>query len=215
MKITKFGQSCLLIEEEGTEGVVRMILDPGSFSIAQNDLTDIDLVLITHEHGDHLHIDSLKKIIANNPQAEILTNTGVHALLEKEGVNSTVVAHGETVMKKGIAIEGVGEKHAILVNSMPQIDNVGFIVAEKFFYPGDALTEPGKPIEILALPTAAPWARLSEIVDYAMAVHPAIAFPVHDSILANPEMMQGMFVGILEPAGVKFQPVELNKEYEF
>ena len=98
---------------------------------------------------------------------------------------------------------------------MPQIDNVGFIISEKFFYPGDALTEPGKAIEILALPTAAPWAKLSEIVDYAQAVHPKVAFPVHDSILANPEMMQGMFVGILETAGMKFQPVELNKEYEF
>ena len=63
-----------------------MIMDPGAFSTAQNDLKDIDLVLITHEHSDHFQMDSLKKIIANNPHAEILTNSGVHAILEKEGV---------------------------------------------------------------------------------------------------------------------------------
>ena len=211
MKITKFGQSCLLIEESG----VRIIMDPGSFSTAQNDLTDIDLVLITHEHQDHLDINSLKKIIANNPDVEILTNTSVQALLEKEGIKSEVVAHGAIVTKKGLTIEGIGEKHAILINSMPQSENVGFLIAERLFYPGDALTLPGKDIEILALPAAAPWAKLSEIVDYAVAVHPKVAFPVHDSILANPSMMQGMFVPVLAGVGVEFKPVELNQEYEF
>jgi L-ascorbate metabolism protein UlaG (beta-lactamase superfamily) len=98
---------------------------------------------------------------------------------------------------------------------MPQIDNVGFLIDNRLFYPGDALTEPGKEIEILALPAAAPWAKLSEVVDYALAVKPKIAFPVHDSILAHPTMMQGMFVPLFEKMGVTFQPVELNKEYTF
>ena len=178
MKITKFGQSCLLIEAEGEQGGVRIILDPGSFSTAQNDLENIDLVLITHDHRDHLDIDSLKQIIAHNPEAEIITNAGVQALLEKEGVKSEVLAHGAVVTKKGITLEGVGEKHAILINSMPQTENVGFIIAGRLFYPGDALTVPEKEIEILALPAAAPWAKLSEIVDYAVAVHPKVAFPV-------------------------------------
>ena len=211
MKITKFGQSCLLIVEND----VRIIMDPGSFSTAQNDLKDIDLVLITHDHGDHLDMGSVKKIMANNPQAEIITNSAVQVILEKEGIKSEVLVHGATVTKKGITLEGVGEKHAILINSMPQSDNVGFIINKRLFYPGDALTLPGKEIEILALPAAAPWAKLSEIVDYTLAIKPKIAFPVHDSILAHPTMMQGMFVPLFEKMGVTFQPVELNKEYSF
>ncbi|MDR3548542.1 MAG: MBL fold metallo-hydrolase [Candidatus Pacebacteria bacterium] len=215
MNITKFGQSCLLIEETGPEGVVRIILDPGSFSTAQNDLKDIDLVLITHEHGDHVDVNSLKQIVAHNPQAEIITTAGTKATLDKEGISSEVLKHGENVTKKGITIEGIGEKHAILINSMPQIENVGFLINGRLFYPGDALTEPGREIEILALPAAAPWAKLSEIVDYTLAVKPKVAFPVHDSILAHPAMMQGMYAQVFQGAGIDFRPVELNKEYEF
>jgi L-ascorbate metabolism protein UlaG (beta-lactamase superfamily) len=174
MNITKFGQSCLLIEEEGGEGRVRIIMDPGSFSTAQNDLKDIDLVLITHDHQDHFDMTSVKQIMANNPQAEIITNSAVQTILQKEGIESEVLAQGATVTKNGVTLEGVGEKHAVVINSIPQSDNVGFIIAGRLFYPGDALTMPGKEIEILALPAAAPWAKLSEIVDYAVAVKPIL-----------------------------------------
>ncbi len=93
--------------------------------------------------------------------------------------------------------------------------NVGFMIAGRLFYPGDALTLPEKPVEVLALPAAAPWAKLSEIVDYAIAVKPTVAFPVHDSILAHPSMMQGMLVPVFSGAGIEFKPVELDTEYEF
>jgi L-ascorbate metabolism protein UlaG (beta-lactamase superfamily) len=220
MKITKFGQSCLLIETKAAKereggGEVRIILDPGAFSTAQNELTNVDLVLITHEHMDHLQIDSLKQILAHNPDVEILTNVSVQKILENEDIGSEVIVHGEVVTKKGVTIEGVGEKHAIMVNSIPPADNVGFMIANRFFYPGDALTLPGKSVEILALPTVAPWSKMSEIIDYAIAVHPNVAFPVHDSILAEPTMMQGMFVKVLGDAGVTFKPVELGTSYEF
>lgn len=211
MKITKFGQSCLLIEESGA----RIILDPGTFSTAQNSLQNIDMILITHEHGDHFSMDSVKEILKNNPEAKIFTTTAVMEILNKEGISSTVVANGETVTEKGITIEGVGELHAVLVNQMPQSQNVGFIIAGRLFYPGDAFTLPGKEIEILALPAAAPWAKLSEVVDYAIAAKPKIAFPVHDSILAHPSMMHRYVLKILGDLGIEFRPIELDTGYEF
>ena len=80
MFITKFGHCCLLIEEKG----VRILTDPGSYTTAQDALKDIDVVLITHEHQDHFHVPSVKKILENNPEVVIITNTSVCNLLAKE-----------------------------------------------------------------------------------------------------------------------------------
>ena len=49
MKITKFGHSCLLVEEGGA----RILLDPGKYSILQNNVENVDAIVITHEHQDH------------------------------------------------------------------------------------------------------------------------------------------------------------------
>ena len=91
MQITKFGHCCLLIEEKG----VRILTDPGVYSTSQNEVKNIDLVIITHEHPDHFHLDSLKIVTQNNPAAKIITNKGVGALLDKEGISHEVVEDGQ------------------------------------------------------------------------------------------------------------------------
>lgn len=55
MKITKLGHCCLVIEEAGQ----KILTDPGTFTTSQNDMTDINILLITHEHADHYHLDSV------------------------------------------------------------------------------------------------------------------------------------------------------------
>ena len=87
MRITKLGHCCLIIEEAG----VRIMTDPGMFSTAQNDVKNIDVVLITHEHQDHLHIDSLKTVLKNNPGVKVITNRGAGKLLEKEGISYEIL----------------------------------------------------------------------------------------------------------------------------
>jgi L-ascorbate metabolism protein UlaG (beta-lactamase superfamily) len=201
----------MLVEEGG----VRILFDPGSFSTTQNELTGLEALLITHEHGDHLTMDSVKAIVANNPDVQIFTNKSVHALLEKEGIASTVLMHGEKAGIKGISIEAVGKDHAILISGVPPIENVGFMVAERLFYPGDALTIPATQVEILALPAAAPWSKISEIIEYAIAIKPKVAFPVHDSILAMPQMMSGFFTPTLASHGIEFRPIEIEVPLEF
>jgi L-ascorbate metabolism protein UlaG (beta-lactamase superfamily) len=63
MKITKIGHCCLLIEEKG----LRILTDPGAWSEAQNELKNIQLILITHEHQDHFYLDSLKQVLKKQP----------------------------------------------------------------------------------------------------------------------------------------------------
>lgn len=211
MKITKFGHCCLLIEENG----VRILTDPGTYSTQQNEVKNIDLVLITHEHQDHLHIDSLKAVLKNNPQAKIITNKTVGTHLEKESINFSIVEHGQTTSEKGVLIEGFGKEHALMYASIPSIQNTGYFIANLLFYPGDAFTNPGKQVEILALPVAGPWMKLPEAVDYALELKPKISFPVHDGILKNIGSTNRIPKQVLEPKGIKFIIPELGQEMVF
>lgn len=62
------------------EGRLRILTDPGSYTTTQNDVKNIDIILITHEHPDYFHLDSLKTVLINNPNATIITNKGVGIL---------------------------------------------------------------------------------------------------------------------------------------
>lgn len=211
MKITKLGHCCLLIEEDG----VRILTDPGSYSIKQNDLRNIDIILVTHEHQDHFHIDSVRAIIDNNPQVKIITNKSVGVILEKESIIFSVVEGGQNFDANGVLIEGFGKSHALMHTSIPPIQNIGYLITNKLFYPGDAFTNPGKQIEILALPVAGPWMKLPEAIDYALGLKPKICFPVHDGILKQIGSTNLVPPQVLEPKGIKFVVLEIDKEYEF
>lgn len=212
MKITKYGHCCLLIEEKG----LRILTDPGTYSTGQNDVKDIDVVLITHEHADHLHIGSLKNVIANASKGlVIITNKGVAKLLDGAGIhNYKLLEHGQKMDFNGVLIEGYGEKHADMYKTITPVVNIGYFISNRLFYPGDAFTNPKKPIDILALPVAGPWMKLSEAIDYAIEVHPKLAFPVHEGILKTPGTVHRIPNDVLITKGIKFIILEEGKETE-
>ncbi len=141
MHITKFGHSCLLVEE----GEARILLDPGVYSTMQNDVRDVDVVLVTHEHQDHLDIRSLKAILRNSPEATVVTNDGVGKVLAGEGIKYQEMRDGEHISIKDVLIEAFGKDHAVIHSTIPVIQNTGFFIADRFFYPGDALVYPHAP----------------------------------------------------------------------
>lgn len=181
MKITKFGQCCLLIEVGGK----RILTDPGVFSTSQNDLTDLDLILITHEHGDHLHSESLQTILEKNPQAKVVTNTSVGKVLAELGINYDVLEGRDSDTCADIHIEAFDGEHVEIIDDFGIVQNTGYFIANKLFYPGDAYTNPEKPVPVLALPVAGPWCKLSDAIKYAREVQPTKAFPVHDYMLSE------------------------------
>ncbi|OGE87588.1 MAG: hypothetical protein A3J07_02620 [Candidatus Doudnabacteria bacterium RIFCSPLOWO2_02_FULL_49_13] len=214
MKITKYGHCCLLIEESG----VRILTDPGAFSIesGQKDVKNVDIVLITHEHQDHLHIDSVKALLTNNPGVKIFTNESVGKLLAKESLPYELLAHGQSYNFKGVNIEGHGDKHAVIYQDYGQVENTGFLVADKLFYPGDAFYNPQKPVEILALPIAGPWLKAQDAIDYAKAVKPKKAFPVHDAIVNIPisGFLYNLYGMFLKADGIEFIDTTKNNIIE-
>lgn len=210
MKITKFGHCCMLIEENG----LRILTDPGDYTTAQTAVKNIDVVLITHEHADHLHVESLKAALANNPQAKIITNSGVGAILDKEGIPYTLVDDGKETTEKGVKIAGFGKEHAEIYKTWKKVENTSYFIGGRLFYPGDAFYQPNRPVEILALPVAGPWLKISEVIEYALAVKPKICFPVHDGVLVRTGTTHRITGTIVGEAGIEFKALEPGKEYE-
>lgn len=200
----------MLIEEQS----LRILTDPGWYSDAQDTLRDLDVVIITHEHGDHLDLLSLKRVLGNNPNVKILANPSVCAFLEKESIHAKRFEDGVCFEEKGVRIEGVGTYHAFLHPSISPILNTGYIIADNLYYPGDAFTVPPRPIEILALPVAGPWMRLAEGIDFARALKPKVCFPVHEAILKAPGLTHELPPKILEPEGIRFLVPELGVPFE-
>lgn len=182
MKITKLGHCCLVLELPG----VKLLTDPGSFSDAQNNVVGLDAIVITHEHQDHLHIDSLKAVLANNPTALVIGNKAVAKLVGEQIADThvVVVGDGQSTMVKDILIEGFGTEHALVYPpNVGLVENTGYMVANQFYFPGDNFHNPGKKVDVLALPISGPWMKAADAVDFAKIIKARVAFGVHDGIV--------------------------------
>ncbi|MDD4989340.1 MAG: MBL fold metallo-hydrolase [Candidatus Pacebacteria bacterium] len=213
MKITKLGHCCLLIEDKN----LRILTDPGSYSTLQDSVNNIDLILITHEHQDHFHVPSVKTVLQNNPKARIITNTSVGFLLDKEGIKYEILEDGQSKTEKETLFEGIGTIHAEIYTSFPRVQNTGYFISNRLYYPGDAFHIPPKSPEILALPVAGPWMKISEAIDFALACKPKTAFPVHDGNLKDIglEVTNRVSKMLLAPQKIHFQEMELGKTIDF
>lgn len=206
MNITKLGHCCLLIEEQGKV----IMTDPGAWTTEQNTVKGVDVILITHEHPDHFHLESLKAVLLNNPKAVVVTNSRVGNLLVEAGIPCTVLEDSQTKTLEAIEIAGFGSEHASIYPGVPNVINTGFLIAKRFFYPGDALTIPDASVEILALPVAGPWIKISEAIDYAKSIKPAFAFPVHDGMLKITTPFHALPARFLGEAGIQFDVIEVG-----
>ena len=109
MKITKLGHCCLLIEDNG----VVIMTDPGAWTTEQNEVNGVDIILITHEHPDHFHLESLQMVLKNNPLAVVITNSRVKELLVENNISATLLEHEQKQNVKGIEIAGFGTEHGV------------------------------------------------------------------------------------------------------
>jgi L-ascorbate metabolism protein UlaG (beta-lactamase superfamily) len=212
MTITKFGHCCLLLEIAGK----RILTDPGRFSTEQNNLTNIDIILITHEHADHYHSESVAKILIGNPNAVVVTNTSVATLLESLNVRVVILDGRTEDCVQGVELAAYDGEHVEIFKDFGLVQNTGYLVAGEFFFPGDAYTIPDKPVRVLALPVAGPWCKLSEAITYALAVQPQVAIPVHDATLneAGKAVTYPHCVRELEKIGATFLVPEVGETVE-
>jgi len=214
MKIKKIGHCCLLIET----GKIKILTDPGAFTArAHKDIKNIDIILITHEHADHLHIDSLAEIISNNPNVKVLTNTAVGKLLSGKSITHEILEGRETKDVLGVLIESFDSEHEEIFEEVGQVQNTGYFIDNKLFYPGDAYCNPNKKVEVLALPVAGPWCKIPDAIRYALLLKPNKVFPVHDGMLEEGKIGGTYKVPekVLTENGIEFIAMLAGDEREF
>lgn len=206
MKITKLGHSCLIVEE----GSARILIDPGGWTSGLESVRDINGILITHEHQDHVSLPAVQTLLKNNPGIPTYTNHSVVEILKKEGVAAHVLEDGESADIKGVTITGSGSEHALIHKDWPCPHNTGYFIGERLFHPGDALMVPKRPVEVLALPVIAPWMTLSDGIEFAKAVKPKICFPIHDAMLRADRMGPWRLLPgeLLPKSGIEFVDIK-------
>jgi L-ascorbate metabolism protein UlaG (beta-lactamase superfamily) len=187
MQVTHFGHSCVLLDT----GAARLLIDPGNFSKDFEGVDGLDAVLVTHQHPDHLDPERLPALLRRNPDARLIVDSGTAEQLDD--VEHEVVAPGTTLEIAGARVQVLGGQHAIIHPDIPRIVNNGYLVDGTHFHPGDALDTVPANLEVLFLPTAAPWQKLADAVTYLRDVAPRTAVPIHQGILAVPGMYYGHF----------------------
>jgi len=209
MKLTKLEHAALILEMSGK----KLYIDPGSFTTALDGTANAVAVVITHEHADHWTPEQLGRIVEMNSDLRIFAPAGVARAIAavNADLDVTTVQAGDTVLIAPFTLRFFGATHAVIHESIPVIDNVGVLVNDELYYAGDAFTIPeGVEVGTLAVPAAAPWMKLSEAMDYVLAVKPKRSFTTHEMLLsrAGKELSNARIQGVTEQGGGEFFPLE-------
>lgn len=211
MKVTKYGHCCLKVSKDN----ITLLIDPGSYSIDTNPVDEeIDSIFISHEHADHLHIDSIKKLIEKNNDIKIYAGKSVGAMLDSNNIKYINISDKKDISIGNMNISFIHGKHAKIYETISPVDNIGIIVDNSFYYPGDNFKTPGTDIKTLALPVAGPWMKISEAVDFALSIKPSLVFPVHDGMLKFVGSAHSLPESVFRSKGISFIVLESGKEVD-
>jgi len=193
MKITKFPQSCLLIETKGK----KILVDPGTISYKDeyfNVWNEVDIILITHKHTDHCHTEVLEKI--NN-------NIKIYSTKEVQEANKTlnikIIKENDVICLDDIRIKVVHAVHGyqpMLKGDKEVHENVGYIIDDgknRLYTTSDTICfKNDYKADILCVPVTGHGLTMSafEAALYAKEIGATVTLPIHMDNPAFPPDME-------------------------
>lgn len=120
MKITKFPQSCILVESNGT----RLLVDPGKTKFEEGFLDywkTADAIFVTHRHGDHYNKD-----VIQNLGIPIFSTQEVQNFDKTIKIN--VIKQGDVIEVGSFKITVVKAVHGYIMEGANIEENVGYII---------------------------------------------------------------------------------------
>jgi L-ascorbate metabolism protein UlaG (beta-lactamase superfamily) len=179
MKLTKYDHACFTVQKDHQ----MLVVDPGNFSTDYLPSNNVVGIVITHEHADHYDPEQIAAIVDKNPEAVIIGHESV--VSQVEAFKTQAVDIGDKLKIGLFELEFFGGTHAVIHRSIPVIPNLGVMINDLLYYPGDSFTLPGRAIDTLAIPAGAPWLKIGDAIDFLELVKPRLAFPTHDAVLSD------------------------------
>jgi len=182
LKMTFVGHGTLMF----TFGGKIIHVDPVSREADYTQMPKADLILITHEHGDHLDPEAIAAV-RQEDTAIVLTEKCAAAVAD-----GTVMRNGDVREVMGLKIEAVPAYNILHMRSSgqpyhPRGDGNGYIIAfgdTRVYVAGDTENTPEvkalTDIDVAFLPMNLPYTMTPEMVaDAARAFRPKIVYPYH------------------------------------
>ena len=201
MLLTKYSHSCVRIDD----GDRRLAIDPGTFSEVETALDELDAVLITHEHADHVDADRLATAARANPDLHIWAPKAVTDQLARRpelAKRLSPVGPGEEFSAGGLQVRTFGGQHALIHSSVPVVANVCYLIDGMVYHPGDSYVIPTVVPEVALIPINAPWAKIAETIDFEVAVRAPQSFGIHDALVT--EVGRNLYGTHLQRVGAEY-----------
>ncbi len=182
MKITKFPQSCLLVETKGK----KILVDPGNLKYKEeylNAWSEAEIILVTHKHPDHCHAEVLEKL---NSKIKIYSSEEVQKTYPNLKIN--VVKAGDEIELDDIKIEVVHAIHGyqpLLKGDKEIHENVGYIIDDgknRLYATSDTICfRNDYQADILCIPVTGHGLTMSafEAALYSKEVGAVLTLPIH------------------------------------